>query len=148
MEPLFWILLPGFAAVSTGLLAWFIMQSRMEVALAEQREQIAETRGGLDAAHARVMEAQSARRDLTGQIGIFEQRARDTADAKQKHDFEQSAAHMKTEIEALGTEESQRRSVEVDAESQLRAEKTRLADLQGLLDRLDKALDELAGRKR
>jgi hypothetical protein len=49
MEPLFWILLPGFAAVSTGLLAWFVMQSRMEVALARQREQLAESRGGLDA---------------------------------------------------------------------------------------------------
>jgi hypothetical protein len=44
-----WILLPGFAAVASGLLAWFIMQSRMEVALALQRERLAETRGALDA---------------------------------------------------------------------------------------------------
>jgi hypothetical protein len=49
MEPLLWILLPGFAAVGTGLLAWFVMQSRMEVLLAQQREQLAESRGGLDA---------------------------------------------------------------------------------------------------
>ena len=49
MEALVWVLLPGFAAVGTGLLAWFVMQSRMEVALAQQREQLAETRGALDA---------------------------------------------------------------------------------------------------
>jgi len=44
-----WILLPGFTAVAAGVLAWFIMQSRMEVALAQQRERLAETRGALDA---------------------------------------------------------------------------------------------------
>jgi hypothetical protein len=49
MEALLWVLLPGFAAVGTGLLAWFVMQSRMEVALAQQRELLAETRGALDA---------------------------------------------------------------------------------------------------
>ena len=49
MEALIWILLPGFTAVASGLLAWFIMQSRMEVALALERERLAETRGALDA---------------------------------------------------------------------------------------------------
>lgn len=49
MEPLLWILLPGFTAVGAGLLAWFVMQSRMEVLLAQQREELAESRGGLDA---------------------------------------------------------------------------------------------------
>jgi hypothetical protein len=38
MEAVIWILLPGFTAVASGLLAWFIMQSRMEVALARERE--------------------------------------------------------------------------------------------------------------
>jgi hypothetical protein len=49
MEALLWIALPGFTAVASGLLAWFIMQSRMEVALAQQRERLAESRGALDA---------------------------------------------------------------------------------------------------
>lgn len=49
MEALLWILLPGFAAVGTGLLAWFVMQSRMDVALAQQRERLAEQRGALEA---------------------------------------------------------------------------------------------------
>ena len=49
MDALLWILLPGFVAVGTGLLAWFVMQSRMDVALAQQRERLAESRGALDA---------------------------------------------------------------------------------------------------
>jgi hypothetical protein len=49
MEAALWVLLPGFVAVASGLLAWFVMQSRMEVKLAEQRETIAEVRGQLKA---------------------------------------------------------------------------------------------------
>src|SRR5262245_27025772 len=49
MESLLWMLLPGFVALAPGLLAWFVMQSRMEVRLAELRERLAEARGALDA---------------------------------------------------------------------------------------------------
>jgi hypothetical protein len=56
MEALLWILLPGFVAVASGLLAWFVMQSRMdvklaqqEIDLAQQREILAEERGTLTA---------------------------------------------------------------------------------------------------
>ncbi len=48
MEPFLWILLPGFVAVASGLLSWFVMQSRMEVAIAREREALAEARGSLD----------------------------------------------------------------------------------------------------
>ena len=53
-EGLLWILLPGFVAVAAGLLAWFVMQSRMEVALAEQRTELAEVRGSLEAEKAAI----------------------------------------------------------------------------------------------
>ena len=49
MEAMLWVLLPGFVAVASGLLAWFVTQSRMEVRLAEQRETLAETRGAIAA---------------------------------------------------------------------------------------------------
>ena len=49
MEAALWVILPGFVAVASGLLAWFVMQSRMEVKLAEQRETLAEVRGQLKA---------------------------------------------------------------------------------------------------
>ena len=54
MGSLLWILLPGFVAVASGVLAWFVMQSRMEVALALQRENLAEARGVLEAEKAAV----------------------------------------------------------------------------------------------
>ena len=49
MEAALWVLLPGFVAVASGLLAWFIMQSRMEVKLAEQRETTGRARGQMKA---------------------------------------------------------------------------------------------------
>jgi hypothetical protein len=49
MERVLWILLPGFVAIASGLLSWFVMQSRMEVAVAKEREALAEARGSLEA---------------------------------------------------------------------------------------------------
>jgi hypothetical protein len=49
MEPWLFVLLPAFVAFASGLLSWFIMQSRMEVKLAEQREMLAAERGALEA---------------------------------------------------------------------------------------------------
>jgi hypothetical protein len=49
MDALLWVLLPGFVAVASGLLAWFVTQSRMEVKLAEQRESLAVERGAIQA---------------------------------------------------------------------------------------------------
>ena len=49
MDAILWILVPGFVALATGVLAWFVMQSRMDVALAQQRERLAESRGALEA---------------------------------------------------------------------------------------------------
>jgi len=54
MEALLWILLPGFVAVAAGLLSWFVMQARMDVALANQREAMAEKRGALEVENATV----------------------------------------------------------------------------------------------
>ncbi len=54
MEGLLWIFLPGCVALATGLLAWFVMQSRMDVALANQRTEMAEARGELDAEKAAI----------------------------------------------------------------------------------------------
>ena len=49
MEAALWVILPGFVAIASGLLSWFVMQSRMEVKLAEQRETLAELRGQIRA---------------------------------------------------------------------------------------------------
>jgi hypothetical protein len=47
MDALLWILVPGFSGVASAVLAWFVMQSRMEVKLAEERERLADQREGL-----------------------------------------------------------------------------------------------------
>jgi hypothetical protein len=57
MEAAVWIVLPVFAALVSGVLAWFIMQSRMEVKLAEARERIAAEKGAIQAER-EAMEAQ------------------------------------------------------------------------------------------
>jgi len=49
MEALLWVMLPGCVALAAGVLAWFVMQSRMDVALAEQREGLAMERGAIQA---------------------------------------------------------------------------------------------------
>ncbi|OPZ46876.1 MAG: hypothetical protein BWY94_00328 [Actinobacteria bacterium ADurb.BinA094] len=49
MDALIWILMPGFVAVGSGLLAYFVMQSRMDVAIAREREALAQARGSLEA---------------------------------------------------------------------------------------------------
>jgi hypothetical protein len=41
MESLIWILLPVFVAAGSALLSFFIMQARMEVAIARERENLA-----------------------------------------------------------------------------------------------------------
>ncbi|SPE41956.1 conserved exported hypothetical protein [Candidatus Sulfopaludibacter sp. SbA3] len=60
MEPLLWILLPGCVALASGLLAWFVMQSKMDVALAEQRTELAEARGEIDAQKAAIQASMQA----------------------------------------------------------------------------------------
>lgn len=48
MEPLIWILLPVFVAAGSSLLSFFIMQARMEIALAKERELLAEAQARLN----------------------------------------------------------------------------------------------------
>ena len=47
MEPLIWIFLPVFVAAGSALLSFYIMQARMEVAVAREREVLAQARATL-----------------------------------------------------------------------------------------------------
>jgi hypothetical protein len=44
MDALLWMFLPVFVAVGSALLAFYIMQAKMEVAVAKERESLAEAR--------------------------------------------------------------------------------------------------------
>ena len=48
MDGLVWMLLPVFVAAGSALLAFFIMQAKMEVAVAKEREALAEVRAMLN----------------------------------------------------------------------------------------------------
>src|SRR5258708_2345666 len=47
MEAFLWMFLPVFVAGGTALLSYYIMQARMEVALAKERETLAEARAAI-----------------------------------------------------------------------------------------------------
>ena len=49
MSPLYWIAWSSICAAGTGLLVYFVMQSRMEVLLSKQREELAAARAALRA---------------------------------------------------------------------------------------------------
>jgi hypothetical protein len=49
MNPLWWVVWSGICAVGSGLLVYFVMQSRMEVLLSRQREELAGARASLAA---------------------------------------------------------------------------------------------------
>jgi hypothetical protein len=91
MEPLLWILLPGFVALASGVLAWFVMQSRMEVALAQQREGLAVQREGMAEARG-VLEAEKAAVKASFDTAI--QAAQETA---RRESFEKFLADLRVE---------------------------------------------------
>jgi hypothetical protein len=55
MDAMLWMFLPLFVAAGSALLAFFIMQSKLEVAVSKERETLAEARA-LISTHARSME--------------------------------------------------------------------------------------------
>jgi hypothetical protein len=55
MDGALWLILPLFVAAGSGLLAFYITQARAEVALAKERESLADTRARLEA-HERTIE--------------------------------------------------------------------------------------------
>ena len=44
MDAFLWMFLPVFVAAGSAMLAFYIMQARMDVALAKERENLAEAR--------------------------------------------------------------------------------------------------------
>jgi hypothetical protein len=49
MTEMLWVGLPILVSVGSGILAYFLMKARMEVAIAKEREALAESRARLDA---------------------------------------------------------------------------------------------------
>jgi chromosome segregation ATPase len=121
------------AAQRAQILLYRLQGQEVIVARASQR---------LDDARARLAETQSNRTKLTSDIKQHEDFVNHTenspADRKQ---IEEVLPQLKARLTPLENEEQQRQSREMEAEDQLRAERTKLSELQEQLDRLEKLLE-------
>ena len=77
MDAMLWMFLPLFTAGGSALLAFFVMQARMEVALARERESIATVKAQLSTnneqlnAKVKAAEEETRRRSLDDFLGDF-----------------------------------------------------------------------------
>jgi hypothetical protein len=71
MDGLIWMFLPLFIAAGSALLSFYIMQARMEVAIAKERETLAQVRATLDSQQ-QVMEERIRTAEETTQRKAFD----------------------------------------------------------------------------
>lgn len=71
MESVLWILLPLFVAAGSALLSFYIMQARMEVAVARERENLAEARA-IIATHKELVEEKVRAAEESSQRKAFD----------------------------------------------------------------------------
>lgn len=80
MESVIWILLPLFVAAGSALLSFYIMQARMEVAIAKERELLAE-----------------ARATITSQEKILQEKIRATEESIRRESLNEFLADFRVE---------------------------------------------------
>jgi chromosome segregation ATPase len=138
-------------ALRQELEATNITSQRVQIALFRLQSQTAivnTAQQRLDAARIAAADTSGNLQHLRTQIAGAEERLRSLPEGPEKKALgEEELPRARMGLQRLTSEDAVRRTAEVEAESQLRAERARLADLQALLDRLDKALDELARPK-
>ncbi|HXA50238.1 MAG TPA: hypothetical protein VNV86_08045 [Candidatus Acidoferrum sp.] len=138
-------------ALRQQLEATNITSQRVQIALFRLQSQTAivnTAQQRADAARTHLAEAQSERQRMAGVAHMIEETAGNTTDANEKKAAQQRVVEFKAQLESVTARETVLQAAAVDADSQLRAEQARLGDLQSLLDRLDKALNDLASGKK
>ena len=91
MDAMLWILLPAFIAAGSALLSFYIMQARMEVAIAKERELLAETRA----------EVRTQKNTMEERVKATEQEARRKALDEFMQDFRVEERHYFRENKSL-----------------------------------------------
>ena len=91
IEALLWVLLPLFIAAGSALLSFYIMQARMEVAIAKEREVLAETRA----------EVRTQKNTMEERVKATEQEARRRALDDFMQDFRVEERHYFRENKSL-----------------------------------------------
>lgn len=72
IDALLWMFLPVFVAAGSALLSFYIMQARMEVAIAKERETLAEARAVINAHKAVLEESMKATEESTRRRALDE----------------------------------------------------------------------------
>jgi chromosome segregation ATPase len=94
----------------------------------------------LEEARGRCNQAQMQRKWLATQVQQAEGRRRDAQSTAERQAADAMLVQLRSNEEAITAEEQQCRPGEIDAETQLRAERAKMDDLQDKLDKLDSAL--------
>jgi chromosome segregation ATPase len=95
----------------------------------------------MDTARSQLGFTQTQKKSLTGQVQQMEESLRNSQDPMERKHLQEAIPQMKNNLERVAAEEQRFQSMQIDAETQWRAEQAKLADLQDQLDRLDKVLD-------
>ena len=137
-------LVTEFRQLRQELQSTTVVTQRVQIVLYRLQTQTALATGAaarLEEARSSAGRAQSETKRVAAYIPLVEEEIKNTQDAAQRKNKEETLAQTKTNLERLVAEEQRLRSHEIDAESQHRAEQAKLADLQTQLDRLDKLLE-------
>jgi hypothetical protein len=94
----------------------------------------------LDEARNRCSGAQNQHKMMTGEVQRLEERLRTVQNAPEQKQIEDSIARMKSQMEYFANEEQQCQVRESDADRDYRSEKAKMAELEDMLEKLDKVL--------
>jgi hypothetical protein len=94
----------------------------------------------LDDARNRCTGAQNQQRNLAIQVQQMEEHLRGNIDPNDRKQTEDQLRRFKSTIEMFANDEQQCHAREADADSQFRAERVKLSELEDQLDKLDKVL--------
>jgi|SRR5919108_3175304 chromosome segregation ATPase len=109
-----------------------------------QEAAVARASQHLNDERARLSQTQDHRRDMAARLKEAQESLDsgvDPSNSDNKKMVENVISRLKADLEALGAEEQQRQTAEMDAEEQLRNEQAKLSALEERVDRLEKELD-------
>ena len=105
-----------------------------------QEAVVAQVTQRFDAAKSSVEQARNQRRYNENQIKQYEEMRDQAQDEAQRKQFDAWIANLKWQIEALGPEEQEAQTTQLEVEEQARIEQAKLSRLENELDELDRAV--------
>lgn len=126
------------------LQATTIATQRVQIVLYRLQAQttlVARASSRLDDARSSLGNIQSEKKRLAAQAGQTEDHLKGEQNSSLRKQMEDNLVQIRAILERLSEDEQRLQSREIDAESNLRTEQSKLAEMQEQLDRLDKLLD-------